>query len=151
MLTFNLLQSKDQTGKGMYRMIDQYHSDLDFIFYRGKKLKDMKLFEFFDFVKNIPYRRDVRGIEVISRPAKIIESKDLGMDCKKKAILIGAYLKNRNIPYRLMSSSKRPDRKIHHVYPQAQIDGIWYNLDATYNHYKPLELKTCTKKELLSK
>ncbi len=151
MVNFEVLFSKDQTGKEMYRLIDQYSSDIDSIICNGKKLKDMQLFEFFNFVKNIPYRKDCTGIEVVSRPIKIIESKDLGMDCKKKTILIASYLKNRGIPYRLLASSKRPDRRIHHVYPQANIDGIWYNLDATYSNYKPFELKSSTKTELLSR
>jgi len=143
------LFSKDQTGAEMYSIIDQYYTDIDHLICNGKKLSDMHLFEFFDFVKNIPYRQDIKGIEVVSRPSKIITNRHLGMDCKKKAILICAFLKSKNIPYRLIASSRRPDLRIHHVFPQANIDGIWYNLDATYNNYKPLAKKVATKTEVL--
>lgn len=152
MITFHNLDSKDQTGKEMYRLIDQYSGDIDFIHTRqGVPLSSLNLFEYFDFVKNIPYRRDIQGIEVVSRPAKIIDNKSVGMDCKKKSILISAYLKNRGIPFRLIASSKRPDKRIHHVFPQMKIDGRWHNMDATYSEYKPLELKKVTKAEVLQK
>jgi len=32
-----------------------------------------------------------------------------------------------------------------------KIDGRWYNMDATYSDYKPLELKKVTKAEVLQK
>jgi len=151
MITFHNLDTKDRTGREMYRLIDQYSGDIDFIHVKGKPLSSFNLFEYFDYVKNIPYRKDIKGIEVVSRPAKIINNKDVGMDCKKKSILISAYLKSRNIPFRLIASSKRPDKRIHHVFPQMKIDGKWLNMDATYSDYKPLELKTVTKAEVLKK
>lgn len=151
MITFHSLDSKDQTGKEMYRLIDQYSGDIDYILVNGTPLSSLNLFDYFDVVKRIPYRRDIQGIEVVSRPAKIFNNKSVGMDCKKKSILISAYLKRRGIPFRLVASSKRPDRRIHHVFPQMKIDGKWHNMDATYPDYKPLELKTVTKAEVLRK
>jgi transglutaminase-like putative cysteine protease len=151
MITFHNLDTKDQTGREMYRLIDQYSGDIHSIHVKGVPLSRLNLFDFFDFVRNIPYRKDIKGIEVVSRPAKIIDSKNVGMDCKKKSILISAYLKHRGIPFRLIASSKRPDKRIHHVFPQMKIDGKWLNMDATYKDYKPLELKTVTKAEVLKK
>lgn len=151
MITFHNLDTKDQTGKEMYRLIEQYSGDIDHIRVKGKPLSSLNLFDYFNYVKNIPYRKDVKGIEVVSRPSKIIDNKNVGMDCKKKSILISAYLKNRGIPFRLIASSKRPDKRIHHVFPQMKIDGKWLNMDATYKDYKPLELKTVTKAEVLQK
>lgn len=151
MISFHTLNSKDQTGAEMYRLIDQYSGDLDRIQLNGKPLSSLKLFEFFNLVKNIPYRKDIPAIEVVSRPEKIIRNRCNGMDCKKKSILIASYLKNRGIPFRLIASSKRPDKRIHHVFPQAELSGIWYNLDATYKHYKPLELKQLTAAEVLKR
>lgn len=151
MITFHSLDSKDQTGQEMYRLIDQYSGDIDFIMVRGIPLSSFNLFDFFNFVKNIPYRKDISGIEVVSRPAKIIDKKNVGMDCKKKSILISSYLKQRGIPFRLIASSKRPDKRIHHVFPQMKIDGKWMNMDATYSDYKPLELKKVTRAEVLKK
>ena len=151
MITFHNLDTKDQTGKEMYRLIEQYSGDIDHITVKGKPLSSLNLFEYFNYVKNIPYRKDIKGIEVVSRPGKIIDNKNVGMDCKKKSILISAYLKNRGIPFRLIASSKRPDKRIHHVFPQMKIDGKWLNMDATYKDYKPLELKTVTNAEVLEK
>jgi hypothetical protein len=149
MIQFHSLDSKDQTGKEMYRLIDNYSGDLHNIKVNGSPISELNLFDFFNFVKNIPYRRDIKGIEVVSRPGKIVQHKNTGMDCKKKSILISSYLKKRGIPFRLIASSKRPDKRIHHVFPQMKIDDKWYNMDATYSDYKPLQLKTLTKAEVL--
>ncbi|MFA5235077.1 MAG: transglutaminase domain-containing protein [Sulfurimonas sp.] len=151
MITIHNLRNKDQTGIEMYRLIDQYAGDIDYIKVRGIPLSEFSLFEFFNFVKNIPYRQDIKGIEVVSRPEKIIDKKSVGMDCKKKSILISAYLKNRGIPFRLIASSKRPDKRIHHVFPQMKIDNEWQNMDATYSDYKPLQIKKLTKAQVLQR
>lgn len=151
MVSFHTLNSKNQTGVEMYRLIDHYSGDIDRIQVNGKPLSSLNMFQYFDFVKKIPYRKDIKAIEVIGRPEKIIQSRNEGMDCKKKSILISSYLKQRNIPFRLIASSKREDKRIHHVFPQMCIDGKWYNMDATYKHYKPLELKQLTKAEVLKR
>lgn len=151
MISFHTLNSKDQTGVQMYRLIDQYSGDIDRIKINGKPLSSLNMFQYFDFVKNIPYRKDIKAIEVVGRPEKIIQSRKSGMDCKKKSILISSYLKQRNIPFRLIASSKREDKRIHHVFPQMCVNGVWYNMDATYNHYKPMELKKVTRAEVLER
>ena len=151
MISFHDLDSKDQTGAEMYRLIDQYAGDLDRITVNGKPLSSMNMFEFFNYVKNIPYRKDIKAIEVVSRPSKIIQNKNDGMDCKKKSILISSYLKNRNIPFRLIASSKRRDKRIHHVFPQMKINDEWVNMDATYNHYRPMRIKTLTAAQVLQR
>lgn len=145
------LNSKDQTGAEMYRLIDNYSDDLNKIKINGKPLSSLNLLEYFNFVKNIPYRKDIKAIEVVSRPSKIIENKSHGMDCKKKAILISSYLKQRGIPYRLIASSKRKDKRIHHVFPQMNISGDWVNMDATYRHYKPMTVKELTAAQILQR
>jgi transglutaminase-like putative cysteine protease len=71
------------------------------------------------------------------------------MDCKKKATLVGAWLKRRGIPFRLVSSSRRKDRRITHVFPQAKLRGKWVNLDATYSAYYPAQPKKLTNWEML--
>lgn len=151
MIAFHKLNSKDQTGAEMYRLIDLYSGDINRINFKGKPISQLNMFDYFNFVKNIPYRKDISGIEVVSRPKKIIENKNSGMDCKKKSILISSYLKNRGIPFRLIASSKRPDKRIHHVFPQMKINDQWVNMDATYSNYKPLQEKTLTKAEVLQR
>lgn len=147
------LQNKNQTGAEMHRLIEQYSSDINSILVNrnGKKLpfSALSLQEVFDVVRNIPYRRDTPPVEVISRPAKILQNSNVGMDCKKKAIVIAAYLKNRKIPFRLIGSSRKKNKRIHHVFPQVKIAGEWLNMDATYSHYRPFEIKQVTKAEVI--
>lgn len=152
-LSAKRLRTKDETGKGMHRLIKRYDQDLDFIqVKRGGKyvpLSQLPMQEFFDEVRKMPYRRDVKPIEVIARPSIIVRQRRKGIDCKKKAILIAAYLKRRKIPFRLIASSKKANRRIHHVFPQMNIGGQWHNVDVTYTHYRPLERKFVTRAEVL--
>ena len=152
-LSATRLKNKDQTGKEMHRLIGRYSSDLNSIYVRkdGKMIpfSSLTLMEAFDIVRRIPYRQDIKPIEVIARPNGILKNAPVGMDCKKKAILIAAYLKERGIPFRLIASSRKPNKRIHHVFPQANIAGKWLNMDATYSHYKPFQLKPVTKAEVL--
>lgn len=118
------LQDKEYTGAKMRRLVNKYYSDLGNYLY-------VPFAEFYNFVRDIPYRRDVFGYEVISRPKYILEKKDIGMDCKKKGILVASWLRAHSIPYRFIASSTRIDKRYHHVFPQAKINGTWLNVDAT--------------------
>ena len=154
MLTVDDLLSKDQTGKEMYRIINNYSADLNDVFVKrnGKliPLSNLSILEMFDVVRKIPYRRDIHNIEVVARPIKILASSPAGMDCKKKSILMSSFCKENKIPFRLIASSRRPDKKVHHVFPQGLLGGMYRNLDATYSHYKPFEDKQVTAAEVLS-
>jgi hypothetical protein len=147
------LYDKKQTGDKMKWLINKYNTDITNIstLYKNKRVKlcDLPLKAFFNYVKKIKYRQDYSPVEIISRPYYIIKHKYLGMDCKKKAVLIGCYLKYNGIPYRLIASSNKPDKRIHHVFPQAFLSGQWINTDATYNHYKFAEPKNVTRMEVL--
>jgi hypothetical protein len=147
------LFDKKQTAATIKKLVATYYKDLEDISINvsGKSIPvlSLSLFEFFDFVRKIPYRRDPSPLEIVSRPYYILKHLKIGMDCKKKAILISAYLKNKGVQYRYIASSKRPDKKIHHIFVQGLIDNEWKNLDATYSNYKPFESKTVTKAEIL--
>lgn len=116
-----------------------------------KKLSDFSLQEFFDFIKNIPYRRDPDGVEVVTRPYYALKYAHLGIDCKKKGTAIAAYLRLKNYKYRAIGMSQRPDRKIHHIFFQYWHPTAheWRNADATYKKYFLDEQKTATKWEVL--
>lgn len=152
-ITEKNLINKNQTASEMKRLINNYSGDLNSVYIKKNNqyipITELSIREFFNFVKSIPYRRDRKPIEVVSRPNRILNVADNGIDCKKKAILISAYLKQRNLPFRLIASSRLKNKKIHHVFPQIGIAGEWLNLDATYNHYKPFERKAVTKVEVL--
>jgi len=147
------LMSKDQTGAAMHRLIRMYSGDVKNVMVTNGEttipFSDLSIKEAFDLVKNIPYRQDNAPIEVISRPSILMKNSKSGLDCKKKSILISSYLHNKNIPYRLIASSKRPNGSIHHVFPQMLYNGKWLNMDATYRNYKPFDKKTVTKAEVL--
>lgn len=137
------LFDKEQTVKNIRYLVNNFHDDLDSILIEPELIPIHKapLNRFFSFVKNIPYRKDTKPVEVISRPYYIIKHKDLGMDCKKKAILIASYAECNDIDYRFIASSSRPDKKIHHIFVQFKIGNVWKNVDATYSHYKLFAVK----------
>jgi hypothetical protein len=149
------LRDKYQTANRIKRLVKDYSKDLEAVnmVSQGKKvpLCDLPIIEFFVYVKNIPYRRDPSPLEIVSRPYYILKHQNLGMDCKKKAVLIGSYCQYNRIPYRFIGSSKRRDKKVHHIFPQVIIDGRngWQNFDATYDYYHPFEKKFLTYAEVL--
>lgn len=148
------LYTKDQTARRMYQLIDRFYNDLKkFKVRKGNKfvpLPSLTVREFFYIVRSIPYRQDEKPIEIVSRPLHILRHRYLGMDCKKKGILLGSFLRLKKVPFRLIGSSKKKSGRIHHVYPQILINGQWRNYDATYNNYRPFQKKMVTRYEVLS-
>lgn len=148
------LRSKDETGEKMYYLIRMYFNDLKKLFVKMNgeciPLMDLSLKQFFNYVSKIPYRKDQKPIEIVSRPKHIIRLRKLGMDCKKKGILIGSYLRGNGKTYRLATSSKKLNGRIHHVFPQMLSGNKWLNVDATYPHYKLFQPKRVTNFEVLN-
>ena len=131
-------------------MIDKYYGDMYAPTASVPALSTLTIDQAFDQIRKIPYRQDVKPIEVVARPAISLRNKDVGIDCKKKSILIASYLKSRGIPYRLIASSNKPSGRIHHVFPQMRFGNTWLNLDATYPQYRPFQQKALTHAEVLS-
>ncbi len=142
------LKNKAQTARRIKHLIEQFYTDLKLCFVQdGNRLiplSDITLKQYFNFVKNIPYRRDPKPFEIVARPYYILKHRALGHDCKKKAVLVGAYLRMKNYKYRAIGASSRPDKKVHHIYLELfdKKSGQWLPVDATYNHYKLFEPKT---------
>lgn len=155
MLNVKPLFDKKQTGEEMHRLIDQYYTDLDKISLsmsgESVPLSKLSLQEYFDMVRRIPYRRDIKQIEVVARPRKILKQSKDGCDCKKKAILMASWCKRNGLPFRLIASSRLPSGRIHHVFPQCKMSprSEWINIDATYPKYRIGEKKKITKAEVL--
>jgi len=147
------LVDKEQTARKIKDLVNKYYTDLDSVFVvnRGNntKITDLSLSDFFNLVKNIKYRRDPRPVEVVARPYYLFKYRGLGLDCKKKSILCGAYFKYRGLDFRYIGSSDRPDGKIHHIFPQVKLDNEYLNFDATYPDYKLFAPKNVTKWEVL--
>ncbi len=125
----------------MYNMAAAFHGDV-------APLSVLSLPEYFDIVRKIRYQRDPKHKEVTARPGIILKNMDAA-DCKKKAILMGAYFEEHGIPYRYIACSQRPDRQIHHVFTQAKMGGEWRNVDPTYARYRLFEPKRLTRAEIL--
>lgn len=132
------LLNRNQTARRIKHLVETFYLDLNLCFIvKGNRqipLSKLSLEDFFKFVKNIPYRRDPKPIEITARPYYIIKHRKLGMDCKKKGTLIASFLRMKNYKYRAIGSSTRPDKAVHHIYfelfdPDKK---TWRPVDATY-------------------
>lgn len=138
----------------MRALIGRFARDLDRVSIRSggrvKMFSKLSPVEVHKVVREIPYKKDTAPVEVVARPARLLNGEfSTGIDCKKKAILLGAWAAARGVPYRLIASSKRADRKFHHVFPQVFIDGEWINFDATYKSMRPGTIKRGTAFEVI--
>jgi len=139
------LESKNQTVAEIARLVKLYANDLSKFRLRGVPLGELSLRDFFDFVRAIPYRMDKSPVEVVARPEHIIKhGPSIGVDCKKKCVLMLAWARLNGVPARIVTSSKRADRRHHHIFPQVHMNGQWVNVDATYSHYRIAEPKKLT-------
>lgn len=125
------LTDRYQSGKEIARLAREYWGDLD----ESGDL-DRPLPQFFDKVRKIPYAEDSKN-EVVARPKYLLDPDYFeALDCKKKAVLMSSYLEAHGEPWRLVTVSEMPSKEIHHIFPQMEIDGEWYNVDATYPDYE---------------
>jgi hypothetical protein len=123
------LNSKYRTVKEIKFAVNKYYTDLnDF-----PELKKMNALEFYDFVRKLPYVRDVPEMEIVSRPKYLLTLFN-ALDCKKKSILYGSFMKLKygDNSYRFVISSNRPDGAIGHIFTQIYSNGQWINADCTY-------------------
>lgn len=150
------LTDKRQTVKRIFWLADKFKNDLDDIYtvIHGKRIpvSSLSLREFYDFVKSLPYKRDVEPVEIVARPSLIIERvlNGFGKDCKKASVLLGAYCNISGIKWRLACISTRPDCQVHHVFNQVYMIGGYHNCDATYPYMSIFEPKYVTKAEYFS-
>lgn len=140
------LKSKYQTVDEVKHAVDTYYTDLTAF----PDLTKMNVVQFFEYVKNIPYVRDMKESEVVSRP-KYLLTMFPALDCKKKSILFGSYMRLKYGPYsyRYVISSNRPDGAIGHIFTQVCSKGKWLNADCTYSHNKMAEPKKVTNYEIM--
>lgn len=148
-ITIEPLKNAKQTASKIAFLIRKYSPDLSYISLKTpdgrKKLNDMTLSGFFNVVKDIPYKIDEKPVELVGRPYRLLTERLGGLDCKKKTVLMAAYCKENGIPFQLVGSSNRPDKRIHHIFPRALIRKKWRVIDATYPHNKLFGNRTHTK------
>lgn len=95
------------------------------------------LMQVYDYVRALPYVKDPEtsplnggdAIELLKAPKYTML---MGGDCDCKAILLGSILERMNVPYRMAVVSTQPDKQLHHIYPEIQLNGLWVPFDATY-------------------
>jgi len=121
--------SIEETIQQMKRLIESYWADVS-----GYALYSLD--EIFDFVRRIPYVKDVdqpdgnRAEEVLQRPSITIAN---GGDCDDKVVLMAALLRNADIPCRIVTVAYNPSTLEHvHTYIEVLLDGQWQPMDATY-------------------
>lgn len=137
------LIDRHQTGREMRALVGRYKKDLHRVTvrrgWRNVPVSELSMSEIHKYVRDIPYRADTRPVEVVARPARILNGYDFprGVDCKKKAVILAAWAACRGLPWRFVAMSSRPDKKFHHVFPQIFFQGIWVNMDATYKNMRP--------------
>lgn len=131
-----------QTVRRMYSLSDRYAFDIDKFVHNGRPLSRLGMMDYYSFVRDIPFKRDREPVEWIARPELLLSTARAGLDCKKKSVLLGAYLNRRNFPkgrWRYAIVSRRPDGHPHHVLTQVNLAGHWYNFDATYKADRPFD------------
>ena len=141
------LKSKYRTVQEIRHAVNNYCDDLSLF----PPLLNMDLPNYFNFVKQIPYTRDIKNNEIVSRP-KFLLTIFTALDCKKKSILMGSYMRMKHGPgsYRFCLSSSRPDGNIGHIFTQVLANGQWINADATYSNNKLGAKKKVTNFEIIN-
>lgn len=129
---------KELTGRYMYKYAEKYSKDLG-------SLKNLPFETWYNRVKNIPYASDdalfpedpARVVELVARPAYLLNRKLFPkLDCKKKAILLGAWAAANNRDFRFLAVSEIPSKEIHHVIAAVDYDGRGLKLaDATFPNF----------------
>lgn len=140
------LENKNRTVKEIKTAVNSFYKDLESF----PQIVKMDIPQYFAFVKNIPYTRDIKEAEIVSRP-KFLLTIFPALDCKKKSILIASFMRLKYGPnsYRFVLSSNRPDGNIGHIFTQIFANGRWINADATYSHNRIGAKKKVTNYEIV--
>ncbi len=115
-----------ETCRLMRQYVELYHDD-------ALWLKLFSLDEVFDYIEKIPYAYDREiwgnGVEGIVRPARFRELP--GLDCKKKAILVGCWARCNGLQYKFVAVDDT-GRGITHVFAAVEeTPGNWVSMDCT--------------------
>ncbi len=145
-------RGKELTGQLMYHFAEAFTDDLGFnaaIPFESWHAK----------VRAIPYQSDDElfpapnaVVEVLARPAYLLDSSLWpAIDCKKKAILVGAWCAKNKVPYAFVATSEYPSGDIHHVLPVVKMGNGWVTADATFPGFQIGQAYPITKAEELKR
>ena len=153
-----------ETVKRMYRLVQQAVTDEKFqkLVYsivngsmrgRWKDYRGELQAVFGWFKKNVDYRRDPFGVELLQDVWATLDRRRA--DCDDATVWLAAAAQILGCPTRIVTVSTRPDKEPVHVYPEAMVGGRWLGLDATvpgsFVGWKPphvTDTKIWTRKEL---
>lgn len=126
------LRDLAHTGSLMEEMVRKYNQDIPVEFVCWS------LVDFFDLVKALPYIPDPKGTESVQRPKFTLDPNWEGSrDCDDKAIVIGAWLYRRFIPFRFLAVAYEPGAVVSHAVVECHPpDAKAFIVDATYPHIK---------------
>lgn len=113
-----------RTVREMIRIARTHKDDL---FY----MAHWPLGKFYSYVRSLPYRRDIPGIETLVRPKFAIKQNwPHWRDCDDKTILVLSWAMLRGLAWRVVvvGTGDHP----HHVYPELKVNGAWLPVDATF-------------------
>lgn len=133
-------EGKELTGRYMYHFAEQFPGDME-------RVKSFPFPLWFACVRDIPYQSDDelfpaepgRIVEVVARPAYLMDRRIFPkLDCKKKAILIGAWAAANGCPFCFMAVSETGfrSRDVHHVFPMVDAGRGWETADATLPEFQ---------------
>lgn len=130
-LTIRKLKNVKYTGKLMRELSVRYQNDV-------AEYGHLSLIQFYDLIKNIPYKPDPKKMEFLQRPYYTLKERGKGGDCDDKAICIGAYCALAKLPFRFVALGRKAGGRLHHVIIEVMIDNHlderrWVHLDATYS------------------
>lgn len=131
----------DKTIKTIFEFINKYYRDI-FIYLKNtnpellkellknQQKQNIKVFlKLYKMIRDLPYKKDEKGIETITRQFLTLQNKGK-RDCDEKAILIGSIAKILGFPYRVVIVGR--NNKPHHIYLEIYYLNRWIPADATY-------------------
>jgi transglutaminase-like putative cysteine protease len=132
-LTTRPLKNVKYTGQLMRELAIKYQNDVSMYAH-------LSFMEFYDKIKNIPYKEDPKKQEFLQRPYYTLMQRGKGGDCDDKSICIGAYCAIAKIPFRFVAVGKKSNGRLHHVITEVLIDNSrnnksewrWVHIDPTY-------------------
>lgn len=155
MITEKPYISVDNTIEEIYGMINRHKDEPELEkHFAGKNMQ-----EIFDLIsKRIKYVADPMklaeldggSIELLRSPKYTLIER--AGDCDCKSILAGSLFTNKKVPFRLVVTSSKPDKQLHHIYLDVlvknPVTGIedWKPFDATYPENEIWKEKDYTKK-----
>ncbi|MDX1958369.1 MAG: hypothetical protein SFU98_07335 [Leptospiraceae bacterium] len=98
--------------------------------YREDVAEFSNFFQLYNYVRNLDYKRDPIGKEVVSRFRYTKDNSYPIRDCDDKTVPLISFAYHKKIPCRIAVCGV--DDKPHHVYPEVKLADIWLPADATY-------------------